>query len=107
MARRAGALALTTLIPTSATLASALFRLPIAPDRLSGTLRSVGELEFLQLGGGAVFSDPKTRTASVAAVPLLLSIATAAAFNEAFAQGKAVFGAGEALGTLSFVAQAQ
>jgi hypothetical protein len=122
----------------------------IAPDGLSGTLRTGGELEFLQLGSGQVFwaeqwldlgarvdtaevniqpsppypgkqgrvgvldlgagavsSDPQARTVTVAGAPLALSASTAAAFNLAFAQGKAVFGAGEALGTLSFTAQGQ
>lgn len=133
-----------------------LFSFPIggegqlAPDGLSGTLRTGGELEFLQLGGGQVFwhepwaelgthllsaeatllpsppypgkqgrigvldlgagavsSDPRTRTITVAGAPLALTAATAAAFNQAFAQGKAVFAAGEALGSVSFVAQGQ
>jgi hypothetical protein len=122
----------------------------IAPDGLSGTLRSGGELEFLQLGAGQVFwqepwaelgghplsaeatllpsppypgkqgrigvldlgagvvaSDPRARTVTVAGAPLGLSAATAAAFNQAFAEGKAVFAAGEPLGALSFVAQGQ
>lgn len=133
-----------------------LFSLPIAaegqiaPNGQSGTLRSAGEIEFLQLSGGQVFwreqwlelaahldsaeanlqpsppypgkqgrigvlelgagivaSDPQARTVSVTGAPLALSAASAGAFNAAFAEGKAVFAAGEALGSVSFVAQGQ
>jgi len=118
----------------------------IAPDGSQGTLRTAGDLEFLQLGAGQVFwdelwldlgahsdsaevdveptpafpgkigrvgaldytpaavaSDPKARTISVSGAPLTLSAAAAQTFNQAFAQGEgAVFGAGEAFGTLEF-----
>jgi hypothetical protein len=124
----------------------------IAPDASSGTLRTGGELEFLQLGGGQLFwheqwlelgvrvdsaevnvqpsppypgkqgrlgvlaldvssaavsSDPRPRTVSVTGTSLALSESTAQAFNEAFAEGKGTFAAGERLGTVSFVAQGQ
>jgi hypothetical protein len=124
----------------------------IAPDASLGTLRTGGDLEFLQLGAGQIFwheqwlelaakiasaeaniqpsppypgkqgrlgvlgldlatatvySDPGARTVSVSGAALALSAATAAAFNEAFAAGKAVFAAGERLGSVSFVAQGQ
>jgi len=121
----------------------------LAPDGSSGTLRTGGSLEFLQLGAGQVFqselwldmgahsdsaevdveptpafpgklgrvgayelgvaqifSDPSTRTISVSG-PLTLTDSTAQTFDEAFAEGKAAFSAGEPLGTLSFAALAQ
>ncbi len=65
---------------------------------------------LLGLGTGTVVSEPKSRTISLAGAPLPLSDATAQALNETFAkpQGKAnVFQTGEALGTLSFVVQAE
>jgi hypothetical protein len=55
-------------------------------------------------------AEPRARTVSVSGAALTLDAATAATFNEVFAepQGKdGVFTAGEALGTLSFVAQGQ
>jgi hypothetical protein len=122
----------------------------IAPDASSGTLRTGGDVEFLQLGGGQVFwheqwldlgahvdsaeaniqpsppypgkqgrtglldlalgataSDPSARTITLSGAPLTLQAQTAAAFNQAFAQGKEVFKAGELLGTVSFTAQGQ
>jgi hypothetical protein len=122
----------------------------IAPDGSSGTLRSGGDLEFLQLGGGQVFwhelwldlgarvdsaeanvqpsppypgklgrvgildlgpgavsSEPAARTVTFSGAPLYLQAATASSFNQAFAQSKEVFRAGEALGTVSFTAQGQ
>jgi hypothetical protein len=122
----------------------------IAPDASAGTLRSGGDIEALQLGGGQIFwhepwldlgakatlaevnvqpsppypgkqgqipildlgvgavsSDPKARTITVSNAPLTLQAPTAASFNQAFAAGKEVFRAGEVLGTLSFTAQGQ
>jgi hypothetical protein len=122
----------------------------IAPDASTGTLRSGGAMEFLQLGGGQIFwhelwldlgakadsaeanvqpsppysgkqdraplldfgaatvtSDPSARTITVTGAPLTLQAATAATFNQAFAQGKEAFKAGEPFGTLSFTAQGQ
>lgn len=66
-----------------------------------------GQVGILGIGAGGVSSDPAARTVSVSAAPLTLSAATAQAFNEAFAEGKAAFAAGEALGGVSFVAQGQ
>lgn len=61
----------------------------------------------LDLAPAIVSSDPKARTISVAGARLALSAESAAAFNQAFAEGKAVFAAGEALGSVSFVATGQ
>lgn len=134
----------------------ATFTLPIiaegalAPDASTGTLRTGGEVEFLQLGAGQVFwhelwfdvglhaalaevnvqptpafpgklgqipvlslgtglaaSDPGARTISLAGAPLTLATATAATFNQAFAEGEEDFKAGEFIGTISFTAQGQ
>ncbi len=122
----------------------------IAPNAAAGTLRTGGELEFLQLGGGQVFwrepwldlvarvesaegevqpsppyagkqgragvldlgvgavgADPRARTVALSGAPLTLQAGAAAAFNQAFAQGRAVFAAGELLGAVSFVAAGQ
>ena len=65
---------------------------------------------LLGLGAGAVVSEPRARTITVTGAPLPLSAATAASLNETFAkpQGKSnIFQTGEALGTLSFTAQAE
>jgi hypothetical protein len=124
----------------------------IAPDGSQGTLRTGGELELLQLGGGQVFwheqwlepaasadsaeadlqpsppyagkqarapvlslslagaqisSDPGARTVTITGAPLTLEASSAAAMNQLFAQGKMVFNAGEAFGTVSATAQGQ
>jgi hypothetical protein len=122
----------------------------ISPDASLGTLRSGGDVEFLQLGGGQVFwheqwldlaahsdsaeadvepsppyagkqgrvgvldlgagtiaSDPNARTIALAGAPLTLQAGTAAAFNQAFAEGKEVFRAGEGVGVLGFAAVGQ
>ena len=52
----------------------------------------------------SVSSEPKSRTISVSGAPLTLAAQAAQTFNEAFAAGKAVFGAGEAFGVVSFAA---
>jgi hypothetical protein len=65
---------------------------------------------LLGLGAGAVASEPKARTISLAGASLPLTDATAQSLNETFAkpQGKTnVFQTGEALGTISFTAQAE
>ncbi len=67
-----------------------------------------GKLErgpLAKLRGGVVSSDPQGRTVSVSGAPLALEAATAQMLNELFAQGKAVFAAGEGIGSVSFVAQ--
>jgi hypothetical protein len=64
----------------------------------------------LSLAGAAVSPDPSARTIGVANATVSMGANLATAFNEAFAkpQGKAnVFAAGDPLGALSFVAQAQ
>jgi hypothetical protein len=67
----------------------------------------LGRIGVFDLGQGAISSDPKSRTISVSSAPLTLQASTAQAFNEAFAAGKAVFGAGEAFGVVSFAAVGQ
>jgi hypothetical protein len=122
----------------------------ISSEASLGTLRTGGDVEFLQLGGGQVFwheqwfdlaarsdsaeaniqpsppyagklgrvplldlgigvvaSEPAARTITLAGAPVGLQASTAAAFNQAFAEGKAVFVPGEAVGTLGFAAQGQ
>jgi hypothetical protein len=66
-----------------------------------------GQLGVMSFGGGAISSDPKARTVSLQGAALALSAGAAQSFNAAFAQGKAVFGAGELVGAVSFVAQGQ
>jgi hypothetical protein len=76
---------------------------PTAPGPLSS-----GPL--LGLGAGTVVSEPDARTIALAGAPLALPASTAQALNETFAkpQGKSnVFQAGEALGAITFTAQAQ
>ncbi len=66
-----------------------------------------GRVGVLDLGGGVVSSDPRARTVALGGAPLSLQAGAAAAFNQAFAQGKAAFAAGEVLGAVSFTAQGQ
>ncbi|HEV7481807.1 MAG TPA: hypothetical protein VGO13_01770 [Solirubrobacterales bacterium] len=64
----------------------------------------------LSLAGAAVSADPAARTIGVTGATISLGANLAAAFNDAFAKpiGKSnVFVAGEALGTVSFVAVGQ
>jgi len=49
-----------------------------------------------------VSSDPKSRTISVAGAPLTLNAAGAQELNDAFGEGKGLFGVGEAVGAVSF-----
>jgi hypothetical protein len=67
----------------------------------------LGRIGVFDIGVGSVSSDPKSRAISVAGAPLTLTAATAQTFNEAFAGGKAVFGAGEAFGSVGFGALGQ
>jgi hypothetical protein len=67
----------------------------------------LGRVGAFDLGVGSVSSDPKSRTISVSGAPLALTAATAQSFNDAFAEGKAVFGAGEAFGVVGFGAVGQ
>jgi hypothetical protein len=67
----------------------------------------LGRIGAFGLGQGPVASDPKARAITLSGAPLALTAATAQGFNEAFAEGKAVFGAGEAFGTVGFGAVGQ
>lgn len=67
----------------------------------------LGRIGVLDLGSATVASDPAARTISVSGAPLTLTAQAAQGFNEAFAEGKPTFAAGEALGALSFVAVGQ
>ncbi len=64
----------------------------------------------LGLAGAAIGADPRARTVTVSGASLALDAATAATLDELFAkpQGRSdVFAAGEALGSISFVAWGQ
>jgi hypothetical protein len=68
----------------------------------------VGRVGVLEPGPATYAADPAARSLSVSAAPLTLSAPAAQSFNEAFAQGEAaVFGAGEAVGAVSFAALGQ
>jgi hypothetical protein len=67
----------------------------------------LGRIGAYDLGSYSAASDPKARTVAVSGAPLTLTAQTEQSFNEAFAEGKAVFAAGEAFGALSFLAQGQ
>lgn len=67
----------------------------------------LGRLGVLQAAPFQVSSDPSLRTISASNVQLTLTAHTAQTFNEAFAEGKEDFKAGEVAGTLSFTAQGQ
>ena len=67
----------------------------------------LGRLGVFGVGAGSVSADPKSRTVSVANAPLSLDAQTAQHFNQAFAEGKAVFAAGEAFGAVGFGAVGQ
>lgn len=67
----------------------------------------LGRVGAFELGVGSVASDPTSRTISVSGALLTLTAATAQSFNEAFAEGKAVFAAGEAFGVVGFGAVGQ
>jgi hypothetical protein len=55
----------------------------------------------IDLGHALVSSEPKSRTVSVSNASLTLGAQSAQTFNEAFAGGKGVFGAGEVFGVVS------
>jgi hypothetical protein len=67
----------------------------------------LGRIGAFDIGSGSVVSNPKTRTITVSGAPLTLTAATAQQFNEAFAEGKATFAAGEVFGTIGFEAVGQ
>ena len=64
----------------------------------------LGALAVAGLSAASFAADPKSRTISLQSGTLTHSAASAAAFNQAFAEGKAVFAAGEALGAVSATA---
>lgn len=67
----------------------------------------LGRLGVLRAAPFGVSSDPSQRTISTSGVQLTLTAQTAQTFDEAFAEGKEDFKAGEVAGTLSFTAQGQ
>jgi hypothetical protein len=67
----------------------------------------LGRVGAFDLGMGAVASDPKSRAITLSNAPLTLTASTAQSFNEAFAEGKAVFSAGETFGVVGFGAVGQ
>jgi hypothetical protein len=70
----------------------------------------LGRVPALGLSGGAFAAEPAARSLALSGAAVALSAGTTAQLNEAFArpQGKAdVFAAGEAVGTLTFAAQAE
>lgn len=67
----------------------------------------LGRLGVLQAAPFQVSSNPSLRTISASNVQLALTAQTAQTFNEAFAEGKEDFKAGEVAGVLSFTAQGQ
>jgi hypothetical protein len=66
-----------------------------------------GRLGALGLAAGSISANPRARTITDVDAPLTMQPATAALFNRAFAEGREAFVPGEALGTISFTAQAQ
>ncbi len=68
-----------------------------------GKLGQVGVFG-IDLSHAAISSDPKSRTISVTGASLTLSAQSAQTFNEAFAQGRPTFAAGEVFGTVGFAA---
>ena len=71
-----------------------------------GKLGRVSILD-LDMGSASISSNHKARTITADGARLSFQAATAAAFNQAFAEGKETFKAGEEVGAISFVAQAQ
>jgi hypothetical protein len=67
----------------------------------------IGRVGIFDAAPGSVSADPKARTVSDANVALTLQGAAAKALNDAFAEGRALFAAGEAVGSFSFVGQGQ
>jgi hypothetical protein len=67
----------------------------------------LGRVGTLAAAPFSVSSDPNERTISASNVQLTLTAQSAQTFDEAFAEGKADFAAGEVVGALSFTAQGQ
>lgn len=66
-----------------------------------GKLGRIGVFD-IDMGAAQVTSDPKTRTISVSNATLRLTATAAQQFDDAFAEGKPVFVAGEAFGSVGF-----
>lgn len=64
----------------------------------------IARTAIFDIAAAAVVSEPNSRTISVSGAPLTLNAAGAQELNEAFGEGKALFGAGEVAGTVSFAA---
>jgi hypothetical protein len=71
-----------------------------------GKLGRIGVFD-LNMAGASIASDPKSRSIAVSNASVTLAAQTAQTFNDAFAEGKPVFAAGEAFGVVSFAAVAQ
>jgi hypothetical protein len=67
----------------------------------------LGRVGVFGLTGGVIASDPKARTISLTGGALILTAQSAKTLNEAFDEGKGLFAAGEAAGSLTFTAQVQ
>ena len=67
----------------------------------------IGRTGVFDAAPGATSNDPRARTISDSGVLLTLQAATAKALNDAFAEGQPLFGAGEVVGSFSFVAVGQ
>lgn len=67
----------------------------------------LGQVAVVAQGAVPIASAPQARTIGLSGAPLTLEPATAAAFNQAFAEGREAFAAGELVATLSFTAQAE
>ena len=67
----------------------------------------LGRLGVLDAAPFGLSSDPSRRTISASCVQMTLTAQSAQTFDEAFAEGKGDFSAGEAVGVLSFTAQGQ
>jgi len=67
----------------------------------------LGRIGVLDAAPFALSSDPAQRTISASGIQLALTAQSAQSFDEAFAEGKGDFSAGELVGVLGFVAQGQ
>lgn len=67
----------------------------------------LGRIGVFGLTGGAIASDAKVRSVSLSGGPLVLEAQTAKTLNDTFNEGKELFKAGEAAGSLSFTALLQ
>lgn len=72
----------------------------------AGKLDGAGIFD-LDMSSATVTADAKARTTAVAGASLRLQAQSAGSFNQAFAQGKETFKAGEPFGAISFTAQGQ